>query len=483
MTQVVACRGLLIMLFLAAFCCSSVFAQDMRRMHVRADEALKMLEKKAAALKKEALASHRQEIEIMKSHRKLLEGRLKELQTRNRKLKSSVSALAAKAADLEQEEEAVSSKLRETAAVVHELVGIIRMNARDINTLVSHNLQSALFQPDTEFLQSLLEDTGFPGMNDVRQMVNLLKDQIEETGWVVIQKGDMVGRDGRTVTADILLAGPFTAAWSNGEDTGFLSYSPAGRKFYALSNPAPSHMASLLHDYMQGLTDDLPVDISLGAAVRELSDSRNLWEQIKSGGPVVWPIAGVFIVGLLIIIERMIFLFRTRVDSAGLLSAIENAAEQDDWKRASDTCRSLGDLPLPRVLLSGLDARILGREELENVLQESILGEIPAMERFLSSLGMLAAIAPLLGLLGTVTGMINTFHVITVYGTGDPRLMSAGISEALVTTMLGLTAAIPLFMGHNLLGGAVDRRIADMEEKSVALVNLIIGRKEIRSRH
>ncbi len=113
------------------------------------------------------------------------------------------------------------------------------------------------------------------------------------------------------------------------------------------------------------------------------------------------------------------------------------------------------------------------REEMENALQEAILKEIPPMERFLSTLGMLAAIAPLLGLLGTVTGMIDTFHVITLYGTGDPRLMSGGISEALVTTMLGLSVAIPLMMGQTLLNRTVEKRIGQMEEKAVALVNII----------
>jgi biopolymer transport protein ExbB len=113
------------------------------------------------------------------------------------------------------------------------------------------------------------------------------------------------------------------------------------------------------------------------------------------------------------------------------------------------------------------------REEMENALQEAILKEIPPMERFLSTLGMLAAIAPLLGLLGTVTGMIDTFHVITMHGTGDPRLMSGGISEALVTTMLGLTVAIPLMLSQTLLNRTVENRIGEMEEKAVALVNII----------
>ncbi len=100
------------------------------------------------------------------------------------------------------------------------------------------------------------------------------------------------------------------------------------------------------------------------------------------------------------------------------------------------------------------------------------------MERFLSTLGMLATIAPLLGLLGTVTGMIDTFHVITLHGTSDPRLMSGGISEALVTTMLGLSVAIPLMLAQNLLNRAVDREIGVMEEKAVSLVNLIHKSRE-----
>jgi len=116
------------------------------------------------------------------------------------------------------------------------------------------------------------------------------------------------------------------------------------------------------------------------------------------------------------------------------------------------------------VLKAGLECRDMSRTDMENALQEAILNEIPSMERFLSTLGMLAAIAPLLGLLGTVTGMINTFHVINYYGTGDPRMMSGGISEALVTTMLGLSVAIPIMLVHTLLTRKVENTIAQMED-------------------
>jgi biopolymer transport protein ExbB len=127
-----------------------------------------------------------------------------------------------------------------------------------------------------------------------------------------------------------------------------------------------------------------------------------------------------------------------------------------------------------------MEFRTLKRTDMENALQEAILGEIPPLERFLSTLGMLAAIAPLMGLLGTVTGMINTFHVITFYGTSDPRMMSGGISEALVTTMLGLCVAIPIMLCHTLLSRQVETMIATMEEKAVAMVNavFILGNRE-----
>ncbi|MDZ7597711.1 MAG: MotA/TolQ/ExbB proton channel family protein [Desulfobacterales bacterium] len=143
------------------------------------------------------------------------------------------------------------------------------------------------------------------------------------------------------------------------------------------------------------------------------------------------------------------------------------------WPDRRSSLPGAGEKPVARVLAAGLERCHLPREDLESALQEAILREIPPLERFLSTLAMLAAIAPLLGLLGTVTGMIATFQVITLYGTGDPRMMSGGISEALVTTMLGLSVAIPMMLVHTLLNRAVDTRIGQMEEKAVALLNIV----------
>jgi len=144
-----------------------------------------------------------------------------------------------------------------------------------------------------------------------------------------------------------------------------------------------------------------------------------------------------------------------------------------DWEGCEALCRSWKNKWIPEILLTALAFRDQSRQDMENALQEAILGKIPAIERFVSTLGMLAAIAPLLGLLGTVTGMINTFHVITYYGAGDPKMMSGGISEALVTTMLGLTVAIPIMLLHTLLSRRVETQIGQMEEKAVAFVNMV----------
>ena len=115
----------------------------------------------------------------------------------------------------------------------------------------------------------------------------------------------------------------------------------------------------------------------------------------------------------------------------------------------------------------------VSREVLESILQEAVLHELPSLQRGLAVLAVMGAVAPLLGLLGTVTGMIETFRIITVFGTGDPKLMSGGISEALVTTELGLAVAIPIMLLHTLLSRRADHILGDMEKQAVGMTNLM----------
>jgi len=213
--------------------------------------------------------------------------------------------------------------------------------------------------------------------------------------------------------------------------------------------------------------------------LRQVTHHTSLWEQIQAGGPIVWPIFIIAIAAVFIVLYKFIYLQRFHGDTDRFMGEVNVLAAKGDWK----SCNEIVDRhkgrkwPVIRVIRAGLEARQESRETLESTLQESILREMPQVTRGIAVLAVLGAIAPLLGLLGTVTGMIETFRVITLFGTGDPKLMSGGISEALVTTELGLAVAIPIMLFHTLLSRRADHLIGEMEEKAVALTNIIEKQK------
>lgn len=457
-----------------------LFSQDMRQISMEVEE------KRAALLQKaeqEAERAHKEAAESkarIMSDKSALKDAITFLKHRNKALQKENEKAEARLIELVKKEEKLTAKLNELDAVARELVGTIRVNARDIDGMLGQNLQSAQGQNSRNLLKSIADQTKFPGMNDIRQMVDILFSEIRRSGEVRIQKGPFVNRIGEETTGDILTIGNFTAAYRTRNETGFLIYSDASRRLFALSKLPKSRVYNKINAYMAGNADDVPVDISRGAAVRQVAHSLSLWEQIPKGGPIVWPIIGIFGLAVLILLERLVYLFRVNIDADKLMHQLHFLIAQKKWADCEALCDKYKNKPVPKVLLAGICFKDMGRQDMENALQEAILGEVPKLERFLSTLGMLAAIAPLLGLLGTVTGMINTFHVITFYGTGDPKMMSGGISEALVTTMLGLSVAIPIMLCHTLLSRKVENIIAQMEEKAVAFVNAVF---KIRNGH
>ncbi len=448
-------------------------ADDMRALQIKAEEAKQALIQKAAAEKADAEKKAADSRAKILTDRTSLKKAIAELKATNQGLQNNIDTLKNKSEELDKREKEVSEALTQTDSMINELVGVIRVNAKDVDGLISQNLQTALEKDSTEFIQTIAQSQRFPGMDDVRALTQGLRAQIESTGEVSLSKGQIVDRAGHQVEADVLLIGPFTAAYRTADEVGFCNYSVTGRKLYALSRLPDSRMQSRLEEYMDGEGDSVPMDISRGGALRQLTHELKLWDQVPKGGPIVWPILAILAIGLLIVAERVFFLLRKKLNADKLMRTIEADIAENKWPECTKECEKHRGSPVAKVLKAGLECCRMPREELENALQEAILHEIPPMERFLSTLGMLAAIAPLMGLLGTVTGMIDTFHVITLHGTGDPRLMSGGISEALVTTMLGLTVAIPLMLCQTLLSRAVDNRIGEMEEKAVALVNII----------
>ena len=448
-------------------------AQDMREAQIQARRAKEELVRKAAAEKAEAERAAAESRARILADRTALVQAVSDLEAANGLLERELEGLNGEFQQWEQKEAEINEKLARTDEVVQELVGVIRVNAKDLDELIRQNLRTAVEGRPGSFLEAIAAETRFPGMDDVRAMAEAWFHQIRSSGEVTLTRAPLIDRSGRETEAEILLIGPFTAAYRSGDEIGFCNHSPSGGKLYALSRLPSARWQKQIRRYMDGRSEAVPVDISRGGALRQLTHERRLWEHIPKGGPIVWPILLILALGLGIVVERVFFLVRRRFDAESLMSSLRDLAAKDDWEACRRACERHAHVPVARVLGVGLMCRDLQREEMENALQEGILREIPSMERFLSTLGMLAAIAPLLGLLGTVTGMINTFHVITLYGTGDPRLMSGGISEALVTTMLGLSVAIPLMVAQTLLNRTVDNRIGEMEEKAVALVNIV----------
>ena len=196
------------------------------------------------------------------------------------------------------------------------------------------------------------------------------------------------------------------------------------------------------------------LDPTLGGVLSTLIARPNLTERIQQGGLVGYLIIALGIIGLMISAERMVVL--------GIASRKVTA------QLATETPSS--DNALGRVLGVYNDNRKQDTGTLELKLSEAIFKETPALNRALLFIKIISVVAPLMGLLGTVTGMIQTFQAITLYGTGDPKLMAGGISQALVTTVLGLTVAIPMVLLHTLVSGRSKRIVQVLQEQSAGII-------------
>ncbi len=275
----------------------------------------------------------------------------------------------------------------------------------------------------------------------------------------------VIGRDGRQLEAPVLRLGQARAlALGVDHNTRGVLASAGASDLPVVSGPElPSGMAS-------GAPVDLvalDVDNSLAG---QQAGSRSLREWLRAGRFFIWPILGVLALGLAIALERISLLLHDRVDPRLLtlvLGHLRAARPTDAWRLVE-----AGASPLERVLKQGLAALPLSRPSREAALEESLLGEAPRLQRGLGLLMVLASIAPLLGLLGTVTGMIDMFRVIAAHGSGNARSLSGSISEALVTTQAGMIVAVPLLVIHALLARAVERRLMTLEEGGTALLAL-----------
>ena len=200
-------------------------------------------------------------------------------------------------------------------------------------------------------------------------------------------------------------------------------------------------------------------------------------ELIKAGGLLMWPIILCSIIAMAIIGERFWSLRELKIVPKNLVAKVWQWQKVGhlDKKRIQDLRDST---PLGMVLAAGLVNRNHSREIMKESIEETGRYVAHDLERFLNTLGTIASISPLLGLLGTVIGMIKVFTVITSLGVGDPSILSEGISEALITTAAGLSVAIPSLMFHRFFRGKIDGLIITMEQEALKMVEVMHGIRE-----
>ena len=400
----------------------------------------------------------------------------KNLQSLKERIKQENTDLEADEKRLEAtREERLKLKRRIRAHTGHmkELDAVLRDFARDFSGLAERSPYSAEDPERLVTLKNFLNEEKVLGIRDIRTLVELAFKDMAASSQVIKRKGVIVNRQGREVESEIIRLGNLTAIYRENGNVGYLNMSPASGRLLAAASPGWGVRRNL-KTYFDGDADAVYMDVSGGVAVKQLSRRITLWEQIQSGGLLIWPILFVGLVGAILVLERLFFLGRVSQNTDKLMTHVTELVEAGDYKGAMHTAESQSGRPTGNVLKAGLEQQGQPRDIIESSLAEAILKETPRLERFLPALKVLAAIAPLLGLLGTVTGMINTFHVITVHGTGDPRLMAGGISEALITTQLGLAVAIPILVVTALLGRKASRITSDMEEKAMALIAALL---------
>lgn len=342
--------------------------------------------------------------------------------------------------------------LEERAGDLNDLFAIVRQTAVNANSVLSTSLVAAEQEDQSSFLLDLGKGERKPSIEDIRQMWTMILSEIAESGKVVRFNATVIKPQGDESQQVVTRAGVFNSV----SDGKFLRYLPESGKLVELSRqPAPRFqgMAEDLEEASTGM-HAFPLDPSKGAILSLMVQSPDLKERLAQGGGIGYLILILGAIGLLMVIQRAIGLLMAR-------RGIEAQAESDEV----DAKNPLGRL---QKIANGITSQNIDAISLR--LDEQLAEESSLLSRGLPTVAVLAAVSPLLGLLGTVTGMIETFQQITLFGTGDPKMMSGGISQALVTTQLGLSVAIPLVLFHSLLTGRANRIVEKLGKYSSDIV-------------
>ncbi len=282
--------------------------------------------------------------------------------------------------------------------------------------------------------------------------------------------GQGVVENGEVEGGNFLVLGPTEYFSSSGSDAAGIALDAGLMPPIVPINP---EMDALVREVIADGEGSLPIDPTLGSALALASQEDTLWEHIQKGGIWIWPILFFAFLATVTALFKVFEIYRVKMPQPGVLHDILKELNEGNREKAMELAKKVRG-PARGMLADAVDHSDENKELIEEVMYERMLEVQPRLERMLPFIAVTAATAPLMGLLGTVTGMINTFKLITIFGTGDAKQLSSGISEALVTTEFGLIVAIPSLIMHALLNRRAQGVMANMERMAVAFVNGLV---------
>ena len=345
---------------------------------------------------------------------------------------------------------------------LNELFGHMQSISTDSRVTFESSLTAAEFGKDREeFLKNLTkkmgESTQLPTISEIERVWYEIMREMKATGEVSRFSATVINVDGTQAECDVVRVGVYNAVCGSK----YLEYVPAKGQYQFLARqPAGRYTSSAgrvsgadaSSGYVSFSVD--PSGPSGGALLANLVQNPSLWERIQQGGIIGYIILAIGGITLIYAIYKYVMLW--------VMSRAVHEQLSTDTPSDSN--------PLGRVLKVGKSHMKDEIDRLELKLAEAIMGERPAIERGISFVKIVSVVAPLAGLLGTVTGMIITFQQITLFGTGDPKIMAGGISQALVTTVLGLVVAIPTTLAHSFLQSSARSVVDVLEEQATGIV-------------
>ncbi|CAG8998441.1 MAG: Tol-Pal system protein TolQ [Candidatus Celerinatantimonas neptuna] len=355
----------------------------------------------------------------------------------------------------EKELTQLSQQLRIRSGELGKVFTVLRSESAKFSQHIKQSLVSAERRKrETAF--KWINEHRIPSANNLTQLQVLLQQQFIASGQISHFQHTVINTKGQPKHQQVTRLGEFELINGQGQ---FLQWHPNLNTLQVMP-----HQPRSANDYISGKTDSVIIDPTQGELLSLQARLPTIEQRIQQGGIIGYIIIALGLLGLIISIYRLCRLSITEHNVARQLS--------------SDATNSSNN-PLGRILNRIPDGQH-PLEELELYVDEAVSQELPKLEKNHTLVKLFAGVTPLLGLLGTVTGMIETFQSITIFGSGDPKMMASGISQALMTTVLGLIAAIPLLFVHNLLTTKAQRISQILQQQSLAL---LASRLKNGSRH